>query len=281
MKKDSFKLETLLSVTYAFIGIILTLIFQSSLQDGKLFFLLIIGVVLFIILTFVYLVEFIVKIMGKMNAPITAKINKYYDDDNGFENVIKLVNKAEKKIIILDYIEKNDKMKVDQTQSNESMTSIEKEFEYKKWFNAIEDKCRSGIIYERIIQIDNDSFTELEKNNQIDLQNKRLINHLKQCIDIRKNISEIKYLKNVSLYLTKTVIMSTCIIIIDDKYLIWEAPFLDDKGNFDFSFDIIIEDHDKQVVEDLCQKIQSMKNENSKIISEEMLIENLNKKENP
>lgn len=182
---------------------------------------------------------------------ITARLFSYGESSecvfkNTFEYPTPLINAA-KDIIVIDY-----------KGIEETEVTSDEESEYSAWYETLNTATRKpGIRYKRIVQLPSGKTEKITPVLNFDAT---VLKHFKTMVDTNLNNNQVK------LMTCPDFLPNVCIIIIDQKYVIWEIPSIEKGGKFRFEMDLVIEDHSGQLVNDLIKQFEKLVNDSSKVI---------------
>jgi hypothetical protein len=170
---------------------------------------------------------------------VTARLLTYGPEGeypSSLELVSSLVAAAEKEIVVLDYL----------PWAGDPDLQADMSKELQNWYTCLENASKRGVIYKRIVQLQDGATNTLARPI---INNQAMIRHFQRMLKLQSNES----LSRVSLKTSRVFLPGISFIVIDRRYVFWEIPYLDGDGKFVFDLDLFFNDANGQFVNDITK----------------------------
>ena len=114
------------------------------------------------------------------------------------------------------------------------------------WYTSLENASKRGVIYKRIVQLQDGATNSLEKSI---INNQAMVRHFGRMLKMQSN----EAVSRVSLKTSRVFLPNISFVVIDRRYVFWEIPYLDADGKFIFDLDLFISDSNGQFVNDIIK----------------------------
>ena len=238
--------EIIIAVIVVLITTFIELIMQSTEWDENNYIVIVVILCVFTILITLFFIEKNISRISNSQDNLIKKLGVHaelisYDEPkliNTFKYFEKYILGAEKSIVALDY-HQNEFVYVDPDFINA----------YNNWYTVLNNiVVKKEIEYMRIIQLNNPKSVLSSKDGF----NETVLNHFKFMIDADSS--------QICLKSCKVFLPHMCLIIIDNKYVIWEIPTVEDNKMFRFDMDLFIIDPDGDFIKSLNKEIRKIEN---------------------
>lgn len=176
---------------------------------------------------------------------VTARIHTYGEgrpNKNTFEYPTPLVKTAQE-ILVIDYIAGSEVAEVSKDDSSD----------YRAWYDTLNAAARrSGIRYKRILQLSNGATDALGPDQ---INDPIVLGHFRAMVEAAQSSRSRVVLKT-----SPVLLPNMCIIVIDQRYVIWEIPSIERGEVFRFDMDLVIEDPYGDLVRDLLTLFEQLDN---------------------
>lgn len=129
--------------------------------------------------------------------------------------------------------------------------------EFTNYYSALNKYIAQNKPFARIVQHEDEDSSVI---NVDEIKTPIVRKHFDLLLERNKDFTSHARLMGSKIFMPKV-----SFIIIDDKYLVWEMPFIDPKNIFHFSHDLFIADSTGKVVDEFVNMFETIQKESVKI----------------